>query len=160
MGKEKKPFCCHQNFVPNGLSAPAWGYIYNWAASWQNQQNGMCAQQSLISLCIRTIWSEFSLCSQWVAKDPSFLHADSKDSDQTGWMPRPIWVFTGHTCHFVGFVMRWLMWWNMTKMYIKSDFKAVFLNLQQMGKRIRVFCWHQHLSPRGCLPLPWGYIHV
>ena len=30
-----------------------------------------------------------SLCSQWVAKDPSFLHADSKDSDQTG-----------HTCHF------------------------------------------------------------
>ena len=20
--------------------------------------------------------------------------------------------------------------------------------------------WHQHLSPRGCLPLPWGYIHV
>ena len=23
MGKEKRPFCCHQNFVPNGLSAPA-----------------------------------------------------------------------------------------------------------------------------------------
>ena len=36
-----------------------------------------------------------------VAKDPSFLHADSKDSDQTGRMPRLIWVFTGHTCHFV-----------------------------------------------------------
>ena len=28
MGKEKRPFCCHQNFVPNLLSAPAWGYIH------------------------------------------------------------------------------------------------------------------------------------
>ena len=27
MGKEKRPFFCHQNFVPNGLSAPARGYI-------------------------------------------------------------------------------------------------------------------------------------
>ena len=38
-----------------------------------------------------------SLYAQWVAKDPSFLHADSKDSDQTGQMPRLIWVFTEHT---------------------------------------------------------------
>ena len=28
MGKEKRPFCCHQNFDPNGLSVPAWGYIH------------------------------------------------------------------------------------------------------------------------------------
>ena len=27
--------------------------------------------------------SESSLCAEWVAKDPSFLHADSEDSDQT-----------------------------------------------------------------------------
>ena len=32
-----------------------------------------------ISLGIRTVWSESSLCTQWVAKDPSFLHADSED---------------------------------------------------------------------------------
>ena len=31
-----------------------------------------------------------SLNAQWVAKDPSFLHADSEDSDQTGRMPRLI----------------------------------------------------------------------
>ena len=31
---------------------------------------------------------------------------DSKDSDQTGWMPRLILVFAGHTCHFDSFVMR------------------------------------------------------
>ena len=33
---------------------------------------------------------ESSLCTQWVAKAPSFLHADSEDSDQTGRMPRLI----------------------------------------------------------------------
>ena len=33
---------------------------------------------------IRPVWSESLLCAQCVAKDPSFLHADSEDSDQTG----------------------------------------------------------------------------
>ena len=50
-----------------------------------------------ISLSIRPVWSESSLCAQWVAKGPSFLHADSKDSDQTGWMAMLIWVFAGRT---------------------------------------------------------------
>ena len=50
-----------------------------------------------ISLGIRPVWSESSLCTEWVAKDPSFLRADSKDSDQTGQMPRLIWVFAGRT---------------------------------------------------------------
>ena len=45
----------------------------------------------------RSLWSESSLCAQWVAKDPSFLHGDSEDSDQTGQMPRLIWVFAGRT---------------------------------------------------------------
>ena len=63
-----------------------------------------------ISLGIRPVWSESSLCSQWEVKDQRFLHADSKDSDQTGWMPRLIWVFAGRTGHFVGFVMRQLIW--------------------------------------------------
>ena len=43
-----------------------------------------------ISLGIRPVRSEASLCAQCVAKDPSFLQADSEDSDQTGWMPRLI----------------------------------------------------------------------
>ena len=30
-----------------------------------------------------------------------FLHADSEDSDQTGPMPRLIWVFAGRKGHFV-----------------------------------------------------------
>ena len=38
-----------------------------------------------------------SLCAQRVAKDPSFLHADIEDSDQTGRMTRLILVFDGRT---------------------------------------------------------------
>ena len=53
-----------------------------------------------ISLGICPVWSESSLCTQWLVKDPSFLHAgslDSDHSDQTGRMPRLIWVFAGRT---------------------------------------------------------------
>ena len=50
-----------------------------------------------ISLGIRPVWSESSLCAQLVAKNPSFLQADSEDSDQTGRMPRLIRVFAGRT---------------------------------------------------------------
>ena len=57
----------------------------------------LCAQRRL-----RSAWafaqSDQSLrCAHWVAKDPSFLHADSEDSDQTGRMPRLIWVSAGLT---------------------------------------------------------------
>ena len=62
-----------------------------------------------ISQGICPVWSESSLCVLWVAKDPSFLQADSEDSDQTGRIPRLIWVFAGHTCHLVGFVVRRLI---------------------------------------------------
>ena len=68
-----------------------------------------------ISLGIRPVWSESLLCAQWIAKDPSFLHADSEDYDQTGWMSRLIWVFPGRTCHFVGVIMPLLKWHSFTK---------------------------------------------
>ena len=64
----------------------------------------VCPAKTQISLGIRTVGSESSLCAKWVAKDWSFLHADSEDSDQTGRMPRL--VFAGPTCHFVGFIVR------------------------------------------------------
>ena len=38
-----------------------------------------------------------------------FLHAYSKDSDQTGWMPRLICILSVCTSNFVGFVMWWLI---------------------------------------------------
>ena len=60
------------------------------ATSWQNQQYD-CApsedsdQPGHPPRLIR-VFAVRSM-AQWVAKDPSFLHADSKDSDQTGRMP-------------------------------------------------------------------------
>ena len=48
-----------------------------------------------VSLGILPVWSESSLSAQWIAKGPRFLHADIEDSDQTGQMPRLIWVFAG-----------------------------------------------------------------
>ena len=58
------------------------------------------AQRRLMPRLIRVFavgWSESSLCAQRVAKDPSFLHADSEDSDKTGRMPRLNWAFAGLT---------------------------------------------------------------
>ena len=68
-----------------------------WAATWQNNKVTMRPAKTQISLGIRPVWSESSLCTQRVAKDPSYLHADSEDSDQTGRMPRLICVFAGRT---------------------------------------------------------------
>ena len=76
-----------------------------------------------ISLGIYPVWSESSLCTQWVAKDPIFLHADSQDSDQTGRIPRLIWVFAGRTGHFVGFVVRWFIF---SKQIPPSTYKIMF----------------------------------
>ena len=38
----------------------------------------------------------------------SYPLSASEDFDQTWRKPRLIGVFTGHTCHFVGFVIKWL----------------------------------------------------
>ena len=40
------------------------------------QQNGMCNHRRLVGLGIHPLCSEYSLCAQWVAKDPSFLHVN------------------------------------------------------------------------------------
>ena len=57
----------------------------------------VCPQRRLRSAWPSAQSDQSLLCTQWVAKDPSFLHADSEDSDQTGQMPRPIGVFAGRT---------------------------------------------------------------
>ena len=85
------PFVCIMWFKRRGgtkASFPA----YDLSRDMTKPTKWVCAQRRL-----RSVWSESSLCAQWVAKDPSFLHADSDDSDQTGWMPRLIWVFAGRT---------------------------------------------------------------
>ena len=66
---------------------------------WHDKTNKMSVRpaKTQISLGIHPVWSESSLCTQWVAKDPRFRHGDSEDSDQTGQMHRLIWVFAGRT---------------------------------------------------------------
>ena len=66
--------------------------------------------------------NQSSIYAQWTVKDPSFLHVDSEDSDQTGQMPRLISAFAKRTCHFVGFVMRRLIRYSMI---IKGQFSSV-----------------------------------
>ena len=81
-----------------------------------------------ISLGILQVWSESSLCTQWVAKDPTFLHADSEDSDQAGRMPRLIWVFAGCTDHFVGFVeLRLMCQTRFSVTHLSSSFSPFLL---------------------------------
>ena len=59
-----------------------------------------------INLGIRPFWSESSL-STWVnLRSLAIIRAHSEASDQTGRMPRLIWVFAGRKDYFVGFVMR------------------------------------------------------
>ena len=63
-----------------------------------------------ISLGIHPIWSESSLSAWKELGSLATTWAHSEDSDQTGQMPRLIWVFAGRTCHFIGFVMTRLIW--------------------------------------------------
>ena len=76
-----------------------------WATSWQNQQNGMCAQWRL-----RSAWacaqSDQSSLSAWRKLGSLATHwAHSQDSDQTGQIPRLIWVFSG--CTVILCVLSW-----------------------------------------------------
>ena len=65
--------------------------------------------KSHISLGIRPVWSESLLSARRKLGSLATHWAHSEDSDQTGRMRRLIWVVTGRTCHFVDFVMRWLI---------------------------------------------------
>ena len=81
--------------------------IYKWASSWQNQQNGMCAQRRQISLGIRPVWSVFTVRSvgSWGPNVSSCgqlrLWSDWADARADLSL---CWVHS----HFVGFVMRQL----------------------------------------------------
>ena len=61
-----------------------------------------------ISLCIRAVWSKYSLGAFWKTKEVKFLRSDNEDSDQTAHMRRLIWVFVERTCQKVRFLTFWL----------------------------------------------------
>ena len=97
--------------------------------------------KSQISLGIHPVCSESLLCIQWVAKDPRFLHADGVDSDQTGRMPRLIWVFAGRTDNCVGFVMPRLKFLQFPLQYIIMATKTSIIYVPLADKRdLTSFC--------------------
>ena len=65
-----------------------------------------------ISLGIHPVWSESSLCAQWVAKDPRFSHADSEDWSDWVDIQADMRLCWAHS-HFVGFDMRGLILKNL-----------------------------------------------
>ena len=120
----------------------------------------VCPAKTQISLGIRPVWSESSL-SAWRNTGSLATHwAHSEDSDQTGRMPRLIWVFAGRTNHFVGFVMRRLIYYfasrfccndinrNRLKEPGKICLKYLFLITSQKPKNI-------FLKHTQNLPKPW-----
>ena len=93
------------------IAFPGYLHIYViWASAWQTYKMACAPSKdsdhpghppSLIRFfAVRSVGS-------W---GPKLFHADSEDSDQTGRVPMLIWVFGGRTCHFVDFVMRWLVY--------------------------------------------------
>ena len=75
-----------------------------------NKTNKMSVRPAKTQISLRSGWSESSLCSPLVAKDPSFLHADSEDSDQSGRMPRSESMLGAHSlcwfCHVAAQMLR------------------------------------------------------
>ena len=122
---------------------------FSWAVAENNLQMSclvtkptkwLCAQRRLRSAWAFAQSDQSSLCAHWVGKDPSFLHADSEDSDQTGRMLRLIWVFTRRTCHFVGFVMRCLIN-NFVVLLTKACCMGVVLLLRWYAEKLSEMFW-------------------
>ena len=108
----KYEYCHFYHFRELNMNARVdWHYSGHWQMSRQTTKPTKLhvrPAKTQISLGIRPAWSESSL-SAWRKLGSLAIHwVHSEDSDQTGRMPRLIWVFAGRTCHFVGFVMRWL----------------------------------------------------
>ena len=110
-----------------------------------------------ISLGIRPVCSESSLSAWWKLESLATHWVQSENFDQTGRMPRLIWVFAGRTCYFVGFVVRWLKcdindirlqdvdltlpwWWTLILLLSNTTTKAQkILNLL----RRRLYCCNE-----------------
>ena len=72
--EKKLPCCTECRKVFQSLSHLNMSHLMTKPTKWHVR-----SVKTPISLGIRPVWSESSLCAQWLAKDPSFLHADSED---------------------------------------------------------------------------------
>ena len=69
----------------------------------------LCAQRRRRSAWASAQSDQSSLCAQWIAKVPSFLHVDSKDWSEWTNAQADLSLHWAHI-HFVGFVMRGPGW--------------------------------------------------
>ena len=106
--------------------------LYKWAAA---QQNDMHPTKTQISPSIRPVWSESSLSAWRNLGTLAIQWVHSEDSDQTGQIPRLIWVFTGRIGHFIGFVVQRL--------------KSYLLDYCRETDQVGIWWWfrdNQHMS--------------
>ena len=94
----------------------------------------MCALRRLRSARASALSDQFLLCAQRVVKDPSFLHADIEDPDQSGQMPRLIWVFAGHISTLL------VLSWCSSFADRNSDYWAYFKGLIVQQKKTSRIC--------------------
>ena len=102
-----------------------------WVATSENVPSGVCAHLRFRSDCANQNLS--SLGAFWLPKDAKFLHVDNKDSDQTVWMRRLIWVFVGSTCQRVHFS------------HVVALIMAMFLELFLYDRKMSFFSKSQQL---------------
>ena len=107
-------------------------YKYKWASALQNQQND-CRPAK-----IGSAWA--SALGPWLP-----IECTAK-TDQTGRMPRLIWVFTGHTSYFVGFVMRWL------KLFTSTNKSSLVLCFSGVTAAVGFCSWRFRRVCRGPAP--------
>ena len=119
MGKEKRPFCCHQNFVHKGLSAPALGAIY----MYKN-----------IKIYTRT------RCQVSVYRTNGPLVYFCKSSEVQGhWFYTILKKHSNLNLHFVCFGLVWFLFYGPSTYF--SSFRARSVNLATLflGKPLRQF---------------------
>ena len=75
----------------------------------------MCTQRRLSSAWASAQSDQSSLSAWRQLRSLATLKADSEDSDQSGFMPRLIWVFAGRTCHKMAHIVVcvWNRKWDM-----------------------------------------------
>ena len=95
----------------------------------------VCPVNSQISLGIRPYWSEPSLCAQWVAKDPRFLHADSED-----WSD---WADTWDICQL----------FSLERLFV--SFIQILKNSTLLAVVVKL-CTYHVFPQRGVVGIPWG----
>ena len=126
----------------------------------------MCVRpaKTQISLGIRPVWSESSLSARRMLGSLATHWAHCEDSDQTGRMPRLMWVFPWAHTHFVGFVMSRLKW-NLIlyqcardKSFIarKPEVHSILLVVKNLLKKCNPSDFKFYLSKLTCKKSPYG----